>query len=120
MTLRLICVAWAIVLLWPAKGQLLFSNAVKAGLTREGLRTGARPGGGDFSEVQPGNAGGGWSFRQWTFRLADDFTVPEGGWSVQRLTTFGYQTGTQGQTVNVGASEICRDSHAGRMNTPCA
>jgi hypothetical protein len=36
------------------------------------------------------------------FRLADDFTVPAGGWTIQRVDVFGYQTQTApgGSTVS--------------------
>jgi hypothetical protein len=47
------------------------------------------------------------------FRLADDFTVPAGGWTVNKVTVFGYQTqaapgGSTASTMTGGILQIWR------------
>lgn len=110
------CLSLACLLLSSSHGQTrLFNNATKGGLTDEGLKTRPRPGGGWYSEVQPGNGASGFSFRQWTFRLGDDFAVPSGGWRLTSVTVFGFQDNAQSPTVNVGALEIRRGSVTGEV-----
>lgn len=94
----------------PVKSEILVNNAVIAGLTAEGLRTRARPGGGDYSEIQYGNIVYGWSFRNSSARLADDFTVAGQSWFVREFVTWGFQIGIDGPTVNTGFMEICAGS----------
>lgn len=96
-----------------ANGQSLFNNATPAGLVGEGLRTRPRPGGGDYSEVQSGNIGAGASFRQWTFRMGDDFTIPPGGWLITNITVFGYQIDATQATVSSGNLEVRAGSVVG-------
>lgn len=92
-----------------AHAELLFNNAVKAGLDGVGLTTSQRPAGGWYSDVQQGNIVFGWSFRNSSARLADDFTVPVEGWLVREFATYGFQIAVQGLTINTGLMEICRD-----------
>lgn len=110
---HLIFLSCGLVLCQNASCQTLFNNAVQAGLTAEGLRTSPRPGGGDYSEVQSGNGSTGASFRQWTYLLADDFAIADGGWFITTISVFGYQTGTTGTTVSTGSLEIRRGSYFG-------
>jgi hypothetical protein len=55
---------------------------------------GAGGGGADASALQQalGMTTYGYSFQNPSFRLADDFVVPSGGWTIGSMTFFGYQT----------------------------
>ena len=97
------------------QSELLFNNALRAGLAEEGLKTGIRPAGGWYSDVQEGNVVFGWSFRQFSIWLADDFTVPSGGWLIREFATFGEQAGVSGLTIDSGSIEICRDTWDGKI-----
>ncbi len=66
---------------------------------------GTGPGGADESLLQDTSLGmGSFGFSHSTagsFRVADDFTVPAGGWSISDITFFAYQTGsTTTSTMN--------------------
>lgn len=96
-----VCVAWDTVL-----AQSLYNNATKVGLTGEGLRTRAHPGGGDYSEVQPGNGSVAYSFRIPQARAGEDFTVSGNDWKITRITVFGVQPTIHFPSVNKGSIEI--------------
>src|SRR5690606_12205982 len=59
---------------------------------------GAGPGGSDHSVLQVASLGmttlGGNVGALWDARMADDFTVGAGGWDVETITFYGYQTGS--------------------------
>lgn len=99
-----------------ASAQVLYNNAWGAGLTGEGLRTADRPGGGSYSEVPYRNMITG--FRGSitgadTDRLADDFRIYTGRWSVNQASLFMYQTDSTELSIVGGLFEI-RKKVAGR------
>lgn len=96
-----------------SQAQSLYNNADRYGLTQEGLRTGPRLEGGDYSEVQPGNASAGASFRRTTYWLADDFQVAASRWRVRRVTVWGFQDNLHYPSVNQGFVEIRRNKYDG-------
>ena len=63
------------------------------------------------------------------FRLADDFTVPAGGWTIREIAVFAYQTGNVAQTINgvnlqiwngppnAGGAVIFGDTATNRLNS---
>lgn len=76
-----------------------------------GLATGATTGSGTaampntvWSELQNDGAGTAnastGSTANGNFRLADDFTVPAGGWTIREIAFYGYQTNNVAQTIN--------------------
>lgn len=83
---------------WRAPAAILYTNG-----SFVSQPTGGGPGGNDPVSVltAPDTTFGG-TCNNPTFRLADDFTVPAGGWTVQKITVFGYQTqtGAGGSTVS--------------------
>lgn len=92
-----------------AQGQLLYNNASRYGLSLEGLRTSQRPGGGYYSEVQPGNMIAGYRGSVTgsnNDRLADDFVVSGSTWNVTGLSLFMYQTDVHWASVTGGLFEI--------------
>lgn len=101
-----------------ASAQSLYNNAVPAGLTQEGLRTGTRPAGGSYSEVQPLNTVAGFSVGNSAgtqFRLADDFAVTGPGWDVTGVSVFAYNTGATTTTITTGVAEIRSGSVTGAV-----
>lgn len=57
------------------------------------------PAGTTWSECQPPGTIAGYGWQQTAGnRVADDFTVPAGGWTIQGIDLFGYQTGATSNT----------------------
>lgn len=98
----------AVVLSCPgaASSHLLFSNAARVGLLEEGLKTKQRPTGGWYSELQFPNGAAAASFRNPTFRLGDDFTVPGPGWRVKSISVYGFQPTVHSPSIGTGSIEI--------------
>mgnify|MGYP001278505983 CR=1 FL=1 len=66
---------------------------------------GAGTGGADVSALQLTNTTLGSNVSQaGPFRLADDFTVPAGGWTVDKVTVFAYQTGSTTTSTITGVN----------------
>jgi len=94
----------------------LYNNATPAGLTLEGLRTGPRGAGGDYSEVQLGNTVAGFGVGgTGLFRLADNFSVSGGDWAVTSIDVFAYNTGATTPTITTGAMEVRSGSEVGAV-----
>ena len=99
-----------------ANTQSLYNNATTAGLTLEGLRTGPRTAGGDYSEVQLGNnTAGSTVIGSLGFRLGDDFTFSGNNWNVNSISVWAYQTGATTATYNGGNMEIRAGSATGAV-----
>lgn len=94
--------------------QALYSNAAEKGLAGEGLRTRTRVGGGDYSEVQFGNATTATSFRYPVAVSADDFQV-DTPWKVTSVTVFGYQPTLHYPSIVSGNAEIHSSSWDGPL-----
>ncbi len=66
---------------------------------------GAGAGGKDVSALQGSNTGYGSNISvSGGFRIADDFTVPSGGWTINTLTVFAYQTGSGNTSTITGVN----------------
>ncbi len=98
-----------------ANAQSLYNNATPAGLTLEGLRTGPRTGGGDYSEVQLGNTTAGSTVIDSLYRMGDDFTFSGNNWQVNKITIFAYHTGATVADFNGGTMEIRAGSATGSV-----
>ncbi|MBS1724916.1 MAG: PEP-CTERM sorting domain-containing protein [Armatimonadetes bacterium] len=99
-----------------ANAQSLYNNAIPAGLTQEGLRTGARPAGGDYSEVQLGNTTAGFTvIGSLGFRMGDDFSFGGNSWMVSNVSVFAYHTGATTADYNSGTMEIRSGSATGAV-----
>ena len=99
-----------------ANSQSLYNNATPPGLTLEGLRTGPRPAGGDYSEVQFGNTIAGFGvIGAGGIRLGDDFTISGNNWLVSNITTWAYHTGATTADYNGGTMEIRSGSETGAV-----
>jgi hypothetical protein len=74
--------------IWRAPAAVLYTNG-----TFTSAATGGGPAGTDpVSVLTAPDTSFGATCANATFRLADDFVVPAGGWTVQKVTVFGYQT----------------------------
>jgi len=106
MKIASICGAALVVCAGQAASAALYSNfggtanptaiGLSSGtLTRSGV---AAPAGSEWSELDFGNISNGSSVHRTTagpnFRIADDFTVPAGGWTLTSAMVYGYQTGS--------------------------
>jgi hypothetical protein len=84
--------------LWRGPAALLYDNGPQV------THPGGGAGGADASAVQTGLGNSTYGFGHAVssgFRMADDFTVPAGGWNVDTITFFAYQTGsTTASTIN--------------------
>ena len=66
------------------------------------------------------------------FRIADDFTVPAGGWTIREIAVYAYQTNNVAQTINgmniqiwngppnAGGAVVFGDTTTNRLNTVVA
>jgi hypothetical protein len=83
---------------WKAPAAVLYDNGPQV------THPGGGAGGADASAVQTalGNSTFGFGHAVTSgFRMADDFTVPAGGWTIDQITFFAYQTGsTTTSTIN--------------------
>ncbi|QYK56525.1 MAG: PEP-CTERM sorting domain-containing protein [Fimbriimonadaceae bacterium] len=105
----------ALAVVGTASAQSLYNNATPAGLTAEGLRTGSRPAGGSYSEVQNPNTNAGYLAQATQARIGDDFTVGGPGWIVNSVNLFTYQTGATTTTITGGSFEIRSGSVTGAV-----
>jgi hypothetical protein len=84
--------------LWRGPAAVLYDNGPQV------THPGGGAGGADASAVQTGLGNSTYGFGHAVssgFRVADDFTVPAGGWNVASITFFAYQTGsTTASTIN--------------------
>lgn len=97
-----------------ASSQSAVNNAIFGELTQEGLRTSARPGGGSYSELQGANTIFGYSASA-TVRLADNFTVFGGRWTISGATLFGYSFSAAAPSITGATVEIRQGSPTGAV-----
>lgn len=99
--------AGVLVLGVASSASVLWNNGTENGLaSATGLETGPRAAGGELSQLTSPNTLLGSSFNDPSFRVADDFTVGAGGWNVNSVQVFGYQTGATAMTITGGSLGI--------------
>lgn len=102
---KLFVLAFAVVA-GSASAQVIFNNADGRGSFEPiGLGTDTRPAGGTWSRLQTGQGTFGFTASP-AFRLADDFTVGAGGWLVDSIRVYAYQTGSLVPNITAGNLEI--------------
>jgi hypothetical protein len=106
LNIRILPLVAAILMSAVGSADVIYNNAVPAGLTGEGLITGPRPAGGFYSEVQLGNTIAGFTANGTGFRLGDDFNITAVPVELQSMTLYTYQSSATTPTILNATVEI--------------